>query len=144
MSRATCKLVVRITWICFCCLTEWSQACCVSDILLRGAVRHCCVRECGAPIGRSLRELRGGKGLGGVLCMGTSPLGSCSCFWGCWRVVPAPLWVREAHAPGLWVPSALHIGCIYLQWELAVWVTGGDSGVSRCGLLSYGEHQPSH
>lgn len=72
-----------------------------------------------------------------------TPLRRCSCFWGCWRVVTAPLWVREGHVPHL-SGTISPARTVYLQWELAVWVTDGEGGVSRCCLQSYREHQPSH
>lgn len=41
----------------------------------------------------------GWEGAVGALCAGISPLGSCSCFWGCWSMVSTFLWPLGAISP---------------------------------------------
>lgn len=114
MPRATCKLIVRSACICFCCLTGWSQACCVSgSCVAHPAAGGCEALPCAGsrgswwviPVGAA-----GWEGAGwGLRAWGCPRLGAAPSF-----VLPAPRWVREAHAPVLRVPSALQTGCSWL------------------------------
>lgn len=70
--------------------------------------------------------------------MGRDWMGLCAWGWPRWELLLLLGLLQggmgDIYVSGLQIPSALHIGCI-CKWELAVWVTGGESGVSRCSLL---------